>query len=137
MTTIPKTSNYFFLPVQPVPASRPRVGRFGAYYGKNYEQFRVAAQPMANQADFSPTDKPVVVHMECVATKPKSGKLRYPRGDIDNYVKGPLDVMTKSGKFWIDDDQVVELHASKRYCREDEMPGIHIYFHNLEDKPYK
>lgn len=135
--TISKGASYFHLPVQPVPASRPRVGRFGAYYGKNYEQFRKQAQPIANRADFAPTDRPLTVHVECIALKPKTGKLRFPRGDVDNYVKGPLDVMTKSGNFWIDDDQVVELTVTKRYCHDGEDPGIHIYYQPLEDKPYK
>jgi Holliday junction resolvase RusA-like endonuclease len=135
--SIPVNASYFLLPVQPVPASRPRIGRFGAYYGKNYEAFRTDAQPICNQAKFTITDRPLRLWMECVVTKPKQGKLRFPRGDIDNYIKGPLDVMTKAERFWNDDDQIVELLASKRYCVGDEPCGIHIWFEPIEDKPYK
>jgi len=134
---VPVNATHWHLPVQPVPASRPRIGRFGAYYGKNYEQFRKDAQPLANSATYTLTDKPLELWMECVALKPKQGKLLFPRGDIDNYIKGPLDVMTKAGKFWNDDDQIVQLTAVKRYCVGDEPPHINVWFVELSDKPYK
>jgi Holliday junction resolvase RusA-like endonuclease len=123
----------FHLGVTPTPASRPRVTRFGVYYGKNYTKFFKAAVPVANTFDGVPTDKPVVMLIEVVADKPKTGKSEYPRGDIDNFVKGPMDVLTKTSRFWNDDNQVVGLLAFKRYPKPGEKPGVNIEWFPLEN----
>lgn len=119
----------FYLQVPPTPASRPRVSRFGTYYGKNYQNFLNAAQPIAGRFDGVPSDKPLCVFVENVVAKPKHSKRDFPRGDVDNYAKGPLDVMTKAEKFWEDDDQVVLLLTSKRFAAPDEEPHVRIYYY--------
>lgn len=45
--------------------------------------------------------------------KPKAGKLKYPRGDVDNYAKLVLDAC--NGLFYVDDSQIHTLTASKSY----------------------
>lgn len=124
----------FHLAVEPAPASRPRVTRWnGVYYGKPYEKFRATAQPLADAYDGIPTDRPVVVLIECVMTKPKTGKLSLPKPDVDNLAKGPLDVMTKAKKFWQDDCQVVGLSVWKRYAAPAEEPGVYISWFETEE----
>lgn len=123
---LPATALNFFLHVAPVPASRPRVSRYGTYYSKPYEMFRKTAQPLADAFDGIPTDKPVIVVIETIAVKPKTGKLLMPRGDADNYAKGPMDIMTKAKKFWADDNQVGALLVVKRYAEPHEQPGYRI-----------
>jgi len=118
---------------EPVPASRPKVTRWGVYYGKRYTVWRKEAYPAAAAYDGTPTDKPVVVLVEAVMTKPKTGKLQTPRGDIDNYVKGPLDAMTAGKRFWKDDTQVVGLKAFKRYAEDGEVPGFFVHWIELEE----
>lgn len=126
----------FVLPVTPRPASRPRVSKWGVYYGKPYTEFRNNAQPYADAYDsHPPIYGPVVIFIEIVCEKPKTGKLVHPRGDVDNYAKGPMDCMTKSGNFWHDDVQVVSCQCVKRYADplESEQPAINLYFYELQD----
>lgn len=126
----------FVLPVEPRPASRPRISKYGTYYGKPYTVFRQTSQPYADAYDsYPPIKGPIVILVEIVCTKPKSGRLKYPRGDVDNYAKGPLDVMTKSGNFWDDDIQVVSLHCVKRYAdpQEGEKAACNMYFYEVQE----
>jgi len=119
----------FYLEVSPTPASRPKVSKFGTYYGKNYQKFLNDALPIASRFDNIPTDKPVCVFVENVVKKPKTSKRDHPRGDVDNYAKGPLDVMTKADRFWEDDDQVVMLITTKRFAAPDEEPHVRVYYY--------
>lgn len=128
---------YLFLPVEPRPASRPKVTKYGTYFGRPYTIFRQTAQPYANAYQGPPPIQgPVVILIEIVCTKPKTGKLLHPRGDVDNYVKGVMDVMTKSNNFWSDDVQVVALYAYKRYAetKPQEAFGTHVYLYETPAK---
>lgn len=125
---------YFLLPVEPRPASRPKVTKYGTYFTKPYTIFRQTGQPYANAYNARPPIKgPVVILIEIICTKPKTGKLLHPRGDVDNFAKGVMDIMTKSEKFWNDDVQVVSLHVYKRYCDPTitETAGSHIYLYEV------
>jgi len=127
---------YLFIPVEPRPASRPRVTKWGTYYSKPYTAFRQEAQPYANAYDARPPiTGPVAILIEIVCTKPKTGRLQHPRGDVDNFVKGVMDVMTKAGTFWLDDVQVISLHAFKRYSDPltDEAYGSYVYLHEVHE----
>lgn len=132
------------LNLTPVPASRPRVTKWGSYYGKNYERFRKAAQEAFEQAlqsvpTFEPIPRhvPVAVTLEFVCERPKAGKLLVPVGDADNYAKGPLDSMTSLGRFWADDVQVAALTVLKRYAAAGEDPHINVAWSLIEEPPYE
>ena len=120
----------FFLAVNPAPASRPRFNSFtkAAYYGKTYETFKHQGLLAAKQRAGIPTDQPVLVMLEFVVAKPVTGKLRFPQGDVDNYAKGPMDIMTQAGTFWADDRQVVGVIVFKRYAAPAEEPGVIIHW---------
>ncbi|MDO4708274.1 MAG: RusA family crossover junction endodeoxyribonuclease [Pseudomonadota bacterium] len=109
------------IPLEPVPASRPRVTRWGVSYSKAYQAWKDAA--VASLKDKRcPIDKdvPLTVIVESVSTKPRTGKLQAPRYDVDNAAKGPMDAITASGNFWADDSQVVVLISAKRYAEPGE-----------------
>jgi len=118
----------FALEVPPYPASRPRVSRWGTYYGKKYQDFLNKAGTAALGYKGLKVEGPVVVFIENIVPKPKTTKREYPRGDVDNYAKGVLDVMTKSEKFWEDDDQVLILIVGKRFAEPDEEPRVNLYW---------
>lgn len=109
----------------PVPASRPRVSRWGVYYAKNYKDWMKDAHPFVTQC-VEQYEGPLAVLVEVVCPPPKTVKRDYPRGDVDNYAKGPLDVITKSETVWQDDEQIVALLVVKRYMRADEVAHTRV-----------
>jgi Holliday junction resolvase RusA-like endonuclease len=122
-----------FIAVEPAPASRPRISRWGAYYGKNYENYRKQARAFLSDIDGEATSQPLAVVMEVIVSKPKTTKRSSPRGDVDNYAKGPLDSLTEHGGFWDDDDQITCLSVVKRFAEADEQSGIYIHYAQRKD----
>jgi Holliday junction resolvase RusA-like endonuclease len=122
----------FSLALEPVPASRPRVGKWGVYYSKGYAGWMKKAQPLADKFDGPLIEGPIFVVIEQVCERPKTSKRDYPRGDVDNFAKGPLDIFTKTEKFWKDDDQVVGLSVFKRFAEEGEQPRTDVWWFPLE-----
>ena len=127
-----KTSRHWF-PIEPVPASRPRVrtiktkdGRTfsSTYYAGRYAQFIKDADKAIPRAEHTHQGE-LEVTVLCRVLKPKTTKRSNPRGDIDNYLKGVLDALTKKG-YWNDDDQIVELHASKVFVVNPDSAGISL-----------
>lgn len=124
--------DWVLFPVEPAPASRPRVAKFGVHYSKAHTAFVRKATPYAAIHDglYIGTGNILVV-VEFVSTKAKTSKLLTPNYDIDNAVKLPLDVMTASGRFWKDDKQVAELVAGKRFKETDEDAGVLVYYKTI------
>ena len=125
-----------FLPVKPVPASRPRVSRYGTYYGKTYAEFRkeLYTELKKIKNKYKPTMDEHIVSLELICRKPKKPANDYPRGDVDNYAKGVLDGFTYANMFWEDDIQVVGLYVSKRYQLEGEDYGIRVKVERLREQ---
>lgn len=117
----------------PVPASRPRVSRWGTYYAKNYAGWmKTALAKMRAIPSVPETVGPYVVLIEQVVEKAKTSKLAYPRGDVDNFAKGPLDIITKSERVWKDDNDVVGLVVFKRFAEKGEEPGTRVEYVQLQ-----
>lgn len=128
MQTLSKSNELrVVFPLEPVPASRPRVTQFGTFYGKGYKDWMAQAGRLMETIPegLDRIDHPVAVEVRVVATKPKTGKLMFPRGDCDNYAKGPLDVMTKAG-VWKDDSLVASLSITKRYAEPGESASTEV-----------
>jgi Holliday junction resolvase RusA-like endonuclease len=121
---------------KPVPAPRPRMTKTGhVYYPKPYvEQQGLLQREFAVQR---PAGQPLVgalvVSAELVMPKPKSTVRCAPPGDVDNLAKGPLDAITKTGRYWADDTQVAQLFIEKRWAEPGEEPSVRLRINTLED----
>ena len=122
-----------YIPVNPVPASRPRVSKWGTYYGKIYQNFRNDMREELEGNLNVKIDGPLDVHLEVIVLKPKTGKRTFPRGDVDNYAKGILDSLTNHGNVWNDDDQIINLTIFKRYAAPEEDAGILVHINTVKD----
>jgi Holliday junction resolvase RusA-like endonuclease len=110
-----------------------RIGRNRVYPGKLYAAFqqecvRQLAGPKTTGLNLQ---GPLVVAMEFVCTRPKTTKREWPVGDVDNFLKGPMDALTKI-EAWGDDDQVQVAYPTKRYARADETAGVNIVIGRLK-----
>ncbi len=118
----------FWVQTKPAPASRPNVSRSGGvYYSKSYEAFAAdCRRELAIQKPSEPLRGNLLCVVEIIAAKPKTGKLAEPRGDVDNWAKGPLDAATKAA-IWVDDTQLVAGGFLKRYAEPGEDPGVKLW----------
>lgn len=117
----------FFIDIKPVPASRPRVGKHGAYYSKNYADFRKEMKEWLiknKKKEWVRQSCTFKVIIEFICKKPQHPTETYPHPDVDNFLKGPLDSFTFCECFWFDDKQVTILEGSKRYAEKDESAGM-------------
>jgi len=116
--------------INPVPASRPRVTRWGSYYTKTYAAWRKATYPLipVNKCPLLPHN--LAVRVECIVLRPKTTKRDCPRGDVDNYAKAILDAITghkdQPKNYWRDDDQITDLAMTKRFAAPGEACGYRI-----------
>jgi Holliday junction resolvase RusA-like endonuclease len=111
----------------PAPASRPRVAKNGGvYYSKGYTEFYAECQKQfAHQVGHEGlrAEGRTVVLLQVAVRRPPTSKLTDPRGDADNYAKGPLDAAQKAG-FWPDDDKAIGIAVWKRWAEKGEDPGV-------------
>lgn len=137
-TTISKTDRYsFFLPCEPMPTPRPRAttrgGKFASVYQpREYMDWKAElAESVRGVNDFpgSLLTQPLTVTVVARVEKPRTSKLPHPSPDVDNYVKGVLDAITQSERFWADDKQVSDLRVIKRWADPDTAPGFEVTIH--------
>lgn len=114
--------------LNPTPASRPRVTRWGVFYTKTYKNWRAAAEEFVEQAK-DVTTAPLIVVVDVRGARPKSTKRISPRGDIDNFVKAPLDMLNKNA--FGDDDQIVGLWATKQYATTEDEVGTTVSIYEI------
>ncbi len=118
------------IPVCPVPASRPRVPRYGKpYYTGKYKTFRDEMREWL--ARYAPVLTISEAPLECtvvfVCKRPAKPANSYPIGDIDNYLKAVWDSL--QGQICLQDDkQITQVNGWKRFTEKGEDPHIHIKF---------
>lgn len=116
--------------LEPVAASRPRFARGGAFYAKPYKNWMDAAMKAIPVGVLvNNKDTPLIAIIETVSTRARTSKLFFPRGDTDNLAKGPLDIITKVGGYYYDDNQIILLVCQKRFARleEEAHTKVEIY----------
>ena len=107
--------------INPVAASRPRVGKWGAYYTGTYKTFREEAAAKVWEilgTDLQPFGGPLAVSIELYVKQPKTTERGWPKADIDNFAKAVLDTMNK--KVWEDDSQIISLYVTKQWAPKGE-----------------
>ena len=115
------------VPLNPVPASRPRVTKWGTYYLKTYTTWMKQAKlHLPDGVDDPAFLGAVAVLTEFVVKKPKTTKRAYPIGDNDNFEKAAWDAITKCRAVWHDDDQILMNLSTKRYTEPDETPHTRV-----------
>lgn len=129
LTSTSKELFSIFVPVEPRPASRPQVSRYGVRYSKHHMEYQHAFKQWlktVQDAGWPRIDKQLCeVELQFISTKAKSSRLLTPNYDIDNASKLILDCVTTSGLIWHDDKTIVKLIASKRFA-VDEQAGTHF-----------
>ena len=126
---------YLQLLQSPVPASRPRVTRWGVYYGKRYTEYRKDAHATIEQAigkakaeGILPINSTVIVSQLYEIKKPKTTKLEYPNPDLDNITKALWDALQSHGVIQ-DDKQILASVETKRWTTT--QPQTHIMIQTL------
>jgi len=116
--------------INPVPASRPRVSRYGTYHLPTYREFRdkMKEDIESRRSDFTKSDGRLLVVVSCVVQSPKKTSRSLPRGDVDNYAKAVLDSL--NGVTWTDDDQIAILIAEKIF---GDVGHIKVEVHQLAE----
>ena len=74
-----------------------------------------------------------IIDIEFICKRPKNPSNDYPVGDVDNYLKGPLDAITTVGMLWHDDIQIIKLSGTKRYQKPKEDFGMKITISELSE----
>lgn len=104
----------------PVPKARARTviqgGRAHSYTPDKTRQWERTVQwYAARHRPATPLRGPLAVALTFYLPRPRRCKRDFPsvRPDLDNYVKAVLDPL--NGLMWVDDGQIVELQAEKRY----------------------
>lgn len=123
------------VPVEPMPAPRPRFSKTGfAFMPKEYQlcSAKMLDYFLRQIPPGTVHEGPVALLIESVRTRPKTTKLIIPRGDTDNLAKTPMDALTKAQRAWVDDNQVAVLISTKRWTRPGEAAGVHIYLMPLD-----
>lgn len=120
------------LRLKPVPASRPRVTRWGTYYLKTYKEYKDAAHAAIPVCKEDTLTCELGATIEFVCHKPKTTTMVSPRGDIDNHMKAILDAVVGTSatkkqpcqlKHYIKDDELIShVDARMRYAEPGEEP---------------
>jgi Holliday junction resolvase RusA-like endonuclease len=107
--------------INPTPASRPRVTRWGTFYGKKYKGFKKDMDELLLDIDKEWLEGLIFADMTFFVGIPKSWSKKKKKlksgqwcdnnADLDNYEKSILDSL--SGVYFHDDRQIVQQQSKK------------------------
>ena len=117
--------------ISPVPASRPRVTKYGTYIAKTYAQYRKEMRKQIDGLSIKKFTNPIYVETTFYMPIPKSLSIKKRNllngtfcdvgGDMDNLLKALWDSL--NGHAYTDDKQIVWSQEKKIYSFE---PRIEI-----------
>ncbi len=112
-----------WIPVEPVPKARPRLGCGGNVYTPNRtKQCEFFIKMFARKTwKISPLSCPVELEFIFHCKPVKKSSNGYPRGDVDNYLK-LADAL--NGCIFDDDDQVIKITGSIQYAESLDKMGF-------------
>jgi Holliday junction resolvase RusA-like endonuclease len=129
----------FTIEADPVPASRPKIGRGVAYYPKKHTMYAEFLRKHLKEIPAFNHTGPLEVRLLFVMPRYKTSESVTHRADLDNLSKLPLDSMSKcldeeteEHRFWVDDHMIVHLTALKRFTREGEQPHTRVLIRTLD-----
>jgi Holliday junction resolvase RusA-like endonuclease len=102
------------------------VGKWGVYYARNYALWMQQANALLMPLPPHLSEETMYVSVSHVCKRPKTTKLPHPNGDVDNYLKGTLDAITKAQLVWHDDKQIKTVFADKRFVTGSEEPHTFV-----------
>ena len=125
--------------INPVPASRPRVTRWGTYYGKRYKNFKEEMKEKTSYEDRNNTMNtiiwleglifadmtffvPMAVSWSKKKKSLKDGQFCDNNADLDNYEKAILDSL--NGIYFKDDRQIVSQKSQKIWADKGKIKII-------------
>lgn len=118
----------FVLPVQPMPAPRPKFTHDGyAYSPKPYVTWRGNVAPHIPKLEPTITGVRCAVALGLVLPPYKTVATPWPKGDVDNFEKSVYDIVTKRGHIWKDDVQICLNITLKRFSEDGESPHAEVY----------
>jgi len=134
-----KNTIYLTYNINPIPASRPRVTRWGTYYGKRYSNFKKEMKERTSHED-KENLKNTVIWLEdlifadmtffipmAVSWSKKKKSLKNEQycdnnADLDNYEKAILDSL--NGIYFKDDRQIVSQKSQKIWADKGKIKII-------------
>lgn len=133
---------YLQLLQNPIPASRPRVSRWGGvHYGKRYTEYRKDAHATIEQAigeakaeGILPINSTIMIASLYEVERPKTTKLEYPSPDLDNYTKALWDAL-QSHNVITDDKQIISSIETKRWTIT--QPQTHVLIKTVTSQDMK
>ena len=125
--------------INPIPASRPRVTRWGTYYGKRYKNFKEEMKEKTSYEDRRNTMNtiiwlnglifadmtffiPMAVSWSKKKKSLKNGEFCDNNADLDNYEKAILDSL--NGIYFKDDRQIVSQKSQKIWADKGKIKII-------------
>ena len=124
--------------IDPVPASRPRVTRWGTYYGKKYKNYKAAMKELTDKGDEKYLEGLIFADMTFFVPMAKSwskkrkaeslGRYCNNNADLDNYEKAILDSLT--GVVFRDDCQIVTQVSRKIWS---EKGSTEVFLREVSD----
>ena len=134
-----KNTIYLTYNINPIPASRPRVTRWGTYYGKRYSNFKKEMKERTSHEDKENLKNtviwledlifadmtffiPMAVSWSKKKKSLKNGEFCDNNADLDNYEKAILDSL--NGIYFKDDRQIVSQKSKKIWADKGKIKII-------------